>query len=234
MSAAQLEAAAVALGPLLDEVVFVGGATIHLWVTDPGAPPVRATDDVDVICEVTTLAEYYRLGSRLREQGLYESIDERVICRWRSRDPELVIDVMPTDEDILGFSNPWYEQAVATAVRVELGSGAEIRAVRPTMLIATKLSAWKGRGKGDLLTSNDVHDILTLIDSRPELPGEFERASPELRSYVHAGLVELRGHSFFAYGVESALGGYGRLAYDRAGLLTERYTQLVEQLGDTP
>lgn len=39
MSALQLEIAAELLGPLLDEVVFVGGATIHLWLTEPGAPP---------------------------------------------------------------------------------------------------------------------------------------------------------------------------------------------------
>lgn len=30
MSALQLETAAALLGPLLDEVVFVGGATVHL------------------------------------------------------------------------------------------------------------------------------------------------------------------------------------------------------------
>jgi hypothetical protein len=57
MSALQLEAAAAVLGPILDEVVFVGGATIHLWLTEPGAPPARATDDVDVICEVATRVE---------------------------------------------------------------------------------------------------------------------------------------------------------------------------------
>ncbi len=66
MSALQLEAAATVLGPLLNEVVFVGGATVHLWVTDPGAPPVRATDDVDVVCEVASRTEYYRLGERFR------------------------------------------------------------------------------------------------------------------------------------------------------------------------
>ena len=101
MSALQLETAATILGPVLDEVVFVGGATIHLWLTEPGAPPARATDDVDVICEVATRAEYYRLGSRLRDRGLHEIIDEPVICRWRSADPQLVLDVMPTDPDIL-------------------------------------------------------------------------------------------------------------------------------------
>jgi hypothetical protein len=42
----------------LDEVVFVGGATVHLWLSEPGAPPTRATEDVDVICEVASRAEY--------------------------------------------------------------------------------------------------------------------------------------------------------------------------------
>jgi hypothetical protein len=57
-------------------------------------------------------------------------------------------------------------------------------------------------------------------------------ASSELRSYVHAGLVGLNGHAFFAYGVESATTGYGRLAFDRARLLSERYDALVERLDD--
>jgi hypothetical protein len=123
-----LETAAALLGPLLDEVVFVGGATVHLWITEPGAPPTRATEDVDVVCEVASRVKYHRLGERLREQGLQEAMGEPVICRWRSADPELVLDVMPTDPDILGFSNPWYDEAISSAVTVTLESGAEIRA----------------------------------------------------------------------------------------------------------
>ena len=42
-----LELAAATLTDLLPEVVFVGGATVTLWITDPGAPPVRPTKDVD-------------------------------------------------------------------------------------------------------------------------------------------------------------------------------------------
>jgi hypothetical protein len=53
MSEELLELAAGILGPLVDEIVFLGGATVHLWLTEPAAPPVRATDDVDVICDVT-------------------------------------------------------------------------------------------------------------------------------------------------------------------------------------
>jgi len=44
-----LEEAAARLNALLDEVVFVGGATMSLLITDPGAAPARATIDVDVI-----------------------------------------------------------------------------------------------------------------------------------------------------------------------------------------
>ncbi len=64
-----LELAAATLGPLLDEVVFLGGASIHLWISDPAAPATRATDDVDVISAITTRVDYYKLGERLTERG---------------------------------------------------------------------------------------------------------------------------------------------------------------------
>jgi hypothetical protein len=38
MSIAMLERAAQELAPFLDEVAFVGGATVALWTTDPAAP----------------------------------------------------------------------------------------------------------------------------------------------------------------------------------------------------
>ncbi len=37
------------LGELADKMVFVGGCTIGLFITDEGAAEVRATDDVDTI-----------------------------------------------------------------------------------------------------------------------------------------------------------------------------------------
>jgi hypothetical protein len=227
MSALQLEAAAAVLGPVLDEIVFVGGATIHLWLTESGVPPVRATYDVDVICEVATRAEYYRLGSRLRDRGLREASDEPVVCRWRSSDPQLVLDVMPIDPDILGFSNPWYEAAISTAQTRALDSGAEIRAALPALLVATKLSAWRGRGNGDLLRSLDVHDILTLVNGRPELIAEIGSASPDLRSFVQAEVDTLSKNSYFGYAIDSAVAGYGPVAAERARVVRGRIDELL-------
>ena len=106
-------AVASQLGELAQEVVFAGGAATGLLVTDPAIPDVRPTIDVDVIVEVISHADYFRLQERLREKGFGESMEEEVICRWKYK--EILLDVMPTDERILGFSNRWYAEAFRNA-----------------------------------------------------------------------------------------------------------------------
>ena len=69
MSFELLDLGAAALGPLLEEVVFVGGASVVLWITDPAAPPLRPTNDVDVIVEVAGRYGYEQFSERLRAQG---------------------------------------------------------------------------------------------------------------------------------------------------------------------
>jgi hypothetical protein len=61
-----LQLAAQALEPVLNEVVFLGGASVALWITDPGAPPVRPTKDVDVVVEATTRSAFHAFEARLR------------------------------------------------------------------------------------------------------------------------------------------------------------------------
>ena len=50
---------------------------------------------------------------------------EAPICRWRIGD--LILDLMPTDEAILGFANRWYPDALAKATTTRLSSGRIIR-----------------------------------------------------------------------------------------------------------
>lgn len=230
MSEALLELAADILGPLVDDVVFVGGATVHLWLTEAAAPPVRATDDVDVICDVTSYGEYQALAERLRERELEEAIDEPVICRWRHRKSGLAIDVMPTSEEVLGFSNPWYELGIETAIDRTLPSGTRIRAVAPPIVIATKLAAWRGRGGDDILTSLDVHDIVVLIDGRPELVDELAGQNADVRTYVAEELAALRGDHYFEYVVQGAVAGYGDVAGERAMIVAGRLEAIIERL----
>ena len=53
-----LEEAAQKLAPFLEEIVFVGGAILGLLITDQAAAPIRGTNDVDVIAEIVTYADY--------------------------------------------------------------------------------------------------------------------------------------------------------------------------------
>jgi len=64
-----VERIAAALGPLCEEVVFLGGAATGLLLTDPAAPSIRITRDVDVIVEVASRSAYHHLERELRERG---------------------------------------------------------------------------------------------------------------------------------------------------------------------
>jgi hypothetical protein len=227
LSADLLELAASLLGDVSGELIFVGGASIHLWLSDPAAPPVRSTDDVDAICDVLGRPAYYCLGERLRQHGFTEAIGDPVICRWRHADSGLRLDVMPTDEAILGFSNPWYPLALATAVERRLPSGTLIRAASPPLILATKLAAWEGRGNGDLVRSLDVHDIIVLADGRRELADELSRQPEDLRAYVAYRIGQLIDHPYFDGLAESALHGHGRLAGERTAETRRRVERMA-------
>jgi predicted nucleotidyltransferase len=232
MSEDLLELAAGILGPVVEDVAFVGGATIHLWLTEETAPSVRATDDVDVICDVASYGEYQKLAERLRDRRLEEAYAEPVICRWRHRESGLAIDVMPTSEEVLGFSNRWYDLALKTAVERVLPSGRALRAVAPPVLIATKLAAWRGRGNEDVLRSLDVHDVVVLVDGRPELVDELSTQDRHLRSYVGDELAGLLENERFEYVIQSAVAGYGDVARDRAMIVKARFDAIVGRLRD--
>jgi hypothetical protein len=120
-----LESAAAVLGPLVDDVVFVGGATIALWTTDQAASNFRPTDDVDVIVEVASRSEYYRFEDRLRELDFVND-QGGVICRFRHPAEDLILDVMPTEATFLGFENRWQKESFPHAVPVELPSGTRL------------------------------------------------------------------------------------------------------------
>jgi hypothetical protein len=135
-----LETAATGLRPLLSEIVFVGGCATDLLITDPAAAPVRVTYDVDVIAEIASHADYAVFSERLRALKFQEDTSEGApLCRWRHEG--LILDVMPLDEKILGFSNRWYPGALHTAVPVSLTSGLMLRA------ITAPRTLWEQRSK---------------------------------------------------------------------------------------
>jgi len=171
------------LGELRERMVFLGGAATALLITDTATPDVRVTTDVDVIVEIASRVEYYRLAELLRFRGFSEDHDEGApVCRWRI--DGIAVDVMPTDTDILGFSNQWYSQALQFATVSEIAEGVTIRVVTGPFFLATKIDAFYGRGKGDFMASHDMEDIVTLLDGRPELADEVRSAPAEVKAFL--------------------------------------------------
>lgn len=213
-----LKAVAVALGDeLRARLVFVGGCTTALYITDPIAlEGVRATDDVDLIVDLAGIAEWAELVDQLRQRGLSEAPDEDVICRMKLG--ELKVDFMPDDEEILGFSNRWYAKGIETAVEVPLEESLAIRHLTPLLFVATKLEAYLGRGGGDLIGSRDAEDILLLVDGRQELIGEIDTTEPAIRTYIAeqiAGVLDDRNFDHFLEGNIRGPAGRADIVYDR-------------------
>jgi hypothetical protein len=222
---ALLESAVRVLRPLLDELVFAGGCATGLLITDPAASSIRPTIDVDVITEVVSYAEYASLSERLRGLGLGEDSSEGApTCRWRYRD--LIIDVMPTDERVLGFSNRWYAPAIAAAQHLRVAN-VDIRVITAVYFLATKLEAFRGRGRNDFRASHDLEDVIAVVDGRPELLREVAEAPDDVRTYIASAARELLGTRAFI----DALPGYllpDSASQDRAPLLVERLRTLAQ------
>ena len=162
---------------------LLAGCTTALLITDKAAADVRPTYDVDAIAEITSYAAYADFSERLRKIGFAEDTTEGApICRWRQK--KTILDVMPLDEKILGFSNRWYRPAMESAEERELQRGLRIRVVTAVYFCATKLEAFNGRGKGDYLSSHDLEDLVAVIDGRAELVQEIRPAQEE-RPYLY-------------------------------------------------
>ena len=180
------------LRELADEMVFLGGCATGLLITDIASPPVRVTRDVDAIVQVVSHADYYKLSEKLRARGFREDVSEDApICRWMTGD--IILDVMPTDTQLLGFGNEWYEAAMEYAEVIQLPSSKQIRIVSAPYFLITKLEAFNGRGGGDFQMSHDIEDIIVVLDGRPGIISEIKQADPELSrelSMRFKGLLE--------------------------------------------
>jgi len=219
-----LELVASGFGSLVDDVVFLGGCAAGFLVTDPASPPPRETKDVDVIVEVVSYHDYHDFSGQLKDRGFKEDTsDGAPMYRWVYQ--SLIVDVMPTKEGILGFSNKWYTEAMHTAEAMQLSNGVHIRMVAAPCFIATKLEAFYGRGENDYMASHDLEDLIAVLDGRASIVDEVMESSDLLRSYLAEEFTKLLGNDDF----QDALPGHvpaDAASQARVTLIQERMIQI--------
>ncbi|TAJ17483.1 MAG: hypothetical protein EPO68_09455, partial [Planctomycetota bacterium] len=201
-NSARLELAASVLGEVLDELTLVGGCAAGLLITDPAADRPRVTYDVDFVIEATSYTESKRLDPAMQRAGFApDSTPGAPLCRWRSAD--LVVDLMPTDSRVLGFSNRWYRSTVRHRLPHRLPSGRVLHHTDASHFFATKLEAFFDRGSGDACASHDLEDVVRVIDGRSSSEEDVRQSPTDVRRYVAESIARILGTPYFLEGLPS-------------------------------
>ena len=191
----RIKAVSNALEKLQTPVVFVGGATVSLYADIAFREAVRPTDDVDVLIEIVAYRDYAAIEERLRAIGFTNDTASKIICRYKYHG--LIVDIMPTDGKVLGFSNKWYVSGFKQAIDFEIDKQHIVQIFPLSYFIASKLEAYKSRGKNDGRTSTDFEDIIFVLNNRKAIWQDLHNAEVPLRKYLQEEFTTLLNAEYF-------------------------------------
>ena len=185
-----IEKVALALGDLNEEVVYVGGAVISLYVNDLGAEQPRPTKDIDISVQIGSYAQMELLRERLAKKNIFPAPQEKVIYRYIYQD--ILIDFIPYESTSLGPTNQWLKPGFEHAYKVDIGVSS-IRILPVSLFIATKWAAFKDRGS-DPRTSPDFEDIIYVIDNNLDFVDNVLRSGIDVQNFLKEMSIEILSH----------------------------------------
>ena len=216
-----VEKVAFALGELNDDVIYVGGAVVSLYVTDAGAEQPRPTKDIDISVQVSSYAQMDQLREKLANKKIYPAPTETIMYRYSYED--ILIDFIPYEETPLGPTNRWLKPGFEKAYPLKAGD-AEIKILPVSLFLATKWEAFKNRG-GDPRTSHDFEDIIYVIDNNQNLVDDISNAKDDVRDFLKLMSKEILTHSSANEIIECHINPY--TANERRKLIIEKLEQIV-------
>jgi predicted nucleotidyltransferase len=166
------------LAELVDDVMFVGGLAGGLLINDPAAPPLRATDDVDIVADIIgSYGDEWQLSKRLRELGFAEDTSEGAPrCRWRLRN--IKVDVMLATDD------RWFPDALKHVETRRITDALTIKVISVPFFLATKLEAFGDGRRGDYFASRDIEDVVAVLDGRTTIEADIRAAPTRVRDFL--------------------------------------------------
>lgn len=144
----------------------------------------------------------------MRKLGFVNDQTSGIICRYTVKG--LIVDVMPTKSDILGFTNRWYQPGFKNAITHILGEE-QIKIFSLPYFLASKLEAFVDRGNKDGRTSKDFEDIVFMLQNRSTIWKEIAESESEVFEYLIGTFSELMKNQYFEEWVDCHA-GFGRLS----------------------
>lgn len=199
-----LQMVANGLGNLKDEMVFVGGSVAELYANDPAASDIRPTIDVDCVIELHSRTAHAKLEADLRAKGFANDTSYGApICRFVYN--EIRVDVMPTDEKFLGFSNRWYSEGIKNKIIKTLPDKTSIYVFSTEYYLATKFEAHNSRGGCDLRQSHDFADIIYILGNTLDVLSKIKNANETVKAYLKEESQKLLKNKGLSEGIACAL-----------------------------
>lgn len=209
---------ALALGELNEQVIYVGGATVGLYINDPAADDVRPTKDVDISLSIATIDELEQVRESLNKKGFIQTAEDDVICRFRYEDVK--VDVMNTKAIGWAPANPWFALGFDNRLHLEI-EGQPIFIIPLPYFLATKFAAYNSRGKNEPRTSHDFEDIIYVIDNRTDLVEQILSANNTIKPFLKSEFKNILIDKVKQEAVA------GNLFYESRD---ERYAMIIEKL----
>lgn len=192
-----VEKIAFALGDLKEKMTFVGGSVAELYADFPETSDIRPTHDVDCVTDVqiATYLDYSKLENKLRTLGFSNDMTEKApICRKIYQG--IMVDFMPVNPTILGFSNRWYKNGIENRISVILPNGTSIYIFPVEYYVATKFEALNNRGGDDIRWSHDWEDIIYIMNNCEKLTNSITNSIDiQLVDYLQAQYIKLLNDS---------------------------------------
>jgi predicted nucleotidyltransferase len=200
----RIKVLAEAFSSLSNKIVFVGGAVVELYCDDPARAEVRPTNDVDVVVELHNKGSYVVLEEKLRTIGFQNDVFSGVICRYIYHD--IVVDIMPDDDSILGFTNIWYKEGLQNSLTYHLDDELNIQIFPLDLFLASKFEALISNRHGDDYRLNsDFEDIVYIFDNRLKIKEEIIALENEVKKYLQASISMLLKRPYIEEEISSNL-----------------------------
>ena len=210
---------ALTLGELNNDVIYVGGATVSLYINDPAADDVRPTKDIDISLQILSIPQLEQIREQLVDKGFKQSADLGVICRFKLDD--VLVDVMSTKAVGWAPANPWFADGFNQRETVLIDE-IPVQIMPLPYFLASKFSAFTDRGGSDPRYSKDFEDIAYILNNRMDWHEVLIASEPEVKEFLARQLQEIVDSSKLQEALRSNLFYEGQ---------SERFEMIMEKIG---